>query len=562
MIGSLGERQRWWLLASGWAVLFVLGIAGSIRQSDALGLDTAFLDHLYFTLQLAVLDYAGPSEDINWMLQVVRFAAPLMAAGTLLQSASVVFREQFTRWQARRASDHTVVIGLGPVGTRLVEALVAEGRSVVAVAADGDAASVATVGRLGVPVVDGNPGDASTLLAARCDRATRVVAATEQDITNVAVAAALRELERPAGTSPLRCAVRLADGELAHLLRTTELRGDGHLRLEFFNVHERAAHAVLELHPVEPDPEPHVVVLGVGQFGGELVLAAAQTWAERGVGPLRVTMVDRRATGRYQALAMRHPALDTAIAATTIDLDIGQPTAASVAEFDRVLAERSPTLVVVAFDDDSLSWSSALFVRRRLVTPVDVVVRTDADSGFGRHLGVATGGERAVGTIVPFPFLDRACTTDLIEGGVREQLARTIHEDFLRHAEPSHPMRRPWDELSDLERESSRSAADGVVERLDEIGARLEPLRRWTGDHGALDDAAVELLAAAEHRRWCDERRAQGWVWGERRDDAARTNPLLLAWDELGEDARKRNRASTRALPELLARAGFEIVRP
>ena len=123
------ERQRWWLLAGAWVLLLVLGVGGFVQQSRDLDLGLNFLDHLYLTLQLAALDYKGASSAINWRLQVARFAAPAIAAGTLLQSASVVFREQFTRWRSRRASGHTLVCGLGAVGTRLTEALVADARA-------------------------------------------------------------------------------------------------------------------------------------------------------------------------------------------------------------------------------------------------------------------------------------------------------------------------------------------------------------------------------------------------------------------------------------------------
>ena len=88
-------RQRWWLLAVAWLTLLVLGIGGFIQQSEELGNSTSFLDNLYFTLQLAALDFGGDSDAMNWRLQVARFVAPIIAAGTLLQSASVVFREQF-----------------------------------------------------------------------------------------------------------------------------------------------------------------------------------------------------------------------------------------------------------------------------------------------------------------------------------------------------------------------------------------------------------------------------------------------------------------------------------
>jgi hypothetical protein len=388
------------------------------------------------------------------------------------------------------------------------------------------------------------------------------VAAADHDPTNVAIAAAVGGLERPAGSAPLRCAVRLLDGELAHLLRATELGSSGGVRLEFFNVHERAAHALLAAHPLAAgDAEPHLMVLGMGQLGRDLVVTAAQQWAEQRRGPLPITLVDRQSPGRLHALRMRHPALRTTIAARCIPLDIGAPSEAAVDEFEQVLSDTPPTLVVAAFEDESLAWTSGLFVRRRVTRPVDIVVRTDSDGGFGRHLQSAVGERGALGRIVTFPFLDRACTTDLIEGGVREQLARALHADHVGRAGAGAALHRDWAELSDTERESSRAAADAVVDRLESIGVRLVPLAGWDLDTEFFSADEVEQLAAAEHARWMAERTAAGWTFGETRDDAARRNPLLRPWAELSTDAQQYNRDAARALPALLARAGFDVAR-
>lgn len=569
MILGWTSRQRWWLLAAAWLALLVLGIWGFIRQADHLGIDVPLLDQLYFTLQLAALSYEGPDEAINWQLQIARFAAPLLAAGTLLQSASVVFREQFARWRAGLARDHTIVCGLDGVGSRLVEALVADGRRVVAVESDASSPGIAAARAAGVPVVLGDPTDTAVLRDARVDRATRVVAATPGDGANVAIASALRSVPQRSGRPPLRCSVRLTDGDLAHLLRSTELSGDDPIRIEFFNVHERAAHSLIAAHPLVSEADAaaglgaHLLLLGLGQFGGAVLITAAQRWSERGTQALAVTVVDRQAGGRLNGLAMQHSALATAIDAETIDLDTEAPTSEASRRLDERLRACPPTLVVVAFEDESAAWSSGLFIKRRLDRRVDIVVRTNSDGGFGQQLQSAVrNGEAEVGRTVSFPVFANACSVGLVEGGVREQLARSIHEDYVARG-GSGGYQRPWDDLTDVERESSRSAADAIVARLAAIGVELEPLRRWGGvEAGELSDDEVERMAADEHERWRAERAAAGWTWGATRDDQRKLNPLLVAWEELPEDARQQNRQSTAALPRMLARAGFEITRP
>ena len=333
-------RQRWWLLAVLWTLLLVLGIGGFIQQANDLGTSTSFLDNLYFTLQLATLNYKGDSEAINWRLQVARFVAPVIAASTLLQSASVVFREQFARFRARRARRHTIVCGLGPMGVALASVLVEAGRQVVAIESDPSSPGVATATDLDIPVIIGDPTDATVLRAARGDRAGQIIAASESDGVNAAITAAARDLPRASGLPPLRCAVHLADAELAHLLRATELSNAGGPRLEFFSLYANAASTLLSEHFVQDDNaiiDTHLVVLGLGSFGRSVVIAAARAHADSGRGPLTVTLVDRVATGRFHSMRMQHPALEAAADVTCLDLDLGEPTANAVDEFERIL---------------------------------------------------------------------------------------------------------------------------------------------------------------------------------------------------------------------------------
>jgi len=142
---------------------------------------------------------------------------------------------------------------------------------------------------------------------------------------------------------------------------------------------------------------------------------------------------------------------------------------------------------------------------------------------------------------------------------VREQLARSLHADYLDHVGPDDDgYQRPWAMLSDEERESTRRQAEELVNNLADAGYDLVPLRQW-GSSIDIDPADVERLARDEHHRWRDERVKQGWRLGDQRDDTARTNPLLVPWEALEEPGREANRGTIRAIPALLARAGLEL---
>lgn len=92
----LAARRRWYVLGAFWVVMLVLGIGGFAQQAHDAGEDRTVLDTFYLTLQLITLDY-GESSDLNWRLELARFIAPLVAASTVLQTVSVVFRDEFAR---------------------------------------------------------------------------------------------------------------------------------------------------------------------------------------------------------------------------------------------------------------------------------------------------------------------------------------------------------------------------------------------------------------------------------------------------------------------------------
>ena len=179
----------------------------------------------------------------------------------------------------------------------------------------------------------------------------------------------------------------------------------------------------------------------------------------------------------------------------------------------------------------------------------------------------ATRGRRAPhpghggGEVSVFPYLDLTCTVAVLDSGLREQLALALHEDYLSRTSSDSDLRRPWAELTDQQRASSRHQVDDLLAAFDAIGCVLLPLRSWGAPATVLTDDEIETLARREHSRWMADRLAAGWSYGAVRDNAARRNPLLKPFDALPAEVRDQNLQTARDLPELLARAGFEPVR-
>jgi hypothetical protein len=121
------------------------------------------------------------------------------------------------------------------------------------------------------------------------------------------------------------------------------------------------------------------------------------------------------------------------------------------------------------------------------------------------------------------------------------------------------PSSKPWPELPEHFKMSSRREADHLAIKLAQAGLSLAAAEHPV----ALDltEEEIEVLARLEHRRWMIERRLRGWRPGAERDDMRRINPYLVDWEALPDNIRRGNRASISALPRMLVQAGMEVRR-
>jgi hypothetical protein len=571
----VSRRVRWAALAGLWLLGLALGYIGFSKHAAAAAAGLSPLDRFYLTLQLIPLTSGAVAPPVSWELQVARLLLPLVAAYTVVWALALVFVDQVQTFRLRFLHDHTVICGLGRQGRLLATSFLAHGQQVVVVEQREDDSFIQPCRDEGAVVLIGDATDRETLRRAGVHRARHLIASSGDDGANAEIAVNARALSVNRAEHPLTCLVHIVDPQLCNLLRERELAAGeaGGLRLEFFNVYDLGAQALLEEYPFPVEDgrtPPHLLLLGLGSMGRSLVVRAARLWWEIWTATdarLRITVVDREADRRLALLRLRYPRLEKVCELIPVQLDVLGP------EFERadfLCAEDGRcrmNAVYICFDNDPLGLAAGLTLLQKIRgQPVAIVVRMASSAGLATLLGQDGTSDGSFTGLHAFPWLDRTCRPDLLLGGTHETLARAIHEEYVRAqtAAGDTPQTNaalfPWDELPEHVKESNRRQADHVGAKLKAVGCGLAPLTDWDAESFSFTPEEVDVMARLEHDRFVRERRSGGWTHVPGlKNLASQTGPDLVPWEALSEGVREKDRNAVRGLPRFLARAGLQI---
>lgn len=554
---------RWPLFGLVIVVAFVLGYIGFRLYFDGHLAQQGATDLVYLSLQLFVLQSGSVPGPLPWQLDVARFLAPATTGTAIAVALAGVFREELEEVRLRFRKRHVVVCGLGERGTRLVRSLLDAGYRVVAVELDPGNPGVPEVRRRGALVVVGDARTSEVLRRARVQRAEYVVALAGADDVNAEVAIRAGELASDRGPA-LTCLAHVQDPGLCALLRSEELAA-GHTtnyRLDFFNIYEQGARALLHDHPAAlvTTDEPHLAVIGLTPLGQAVIVEAARQWRDNPharVHRIRLTVIDPDAERLADLLEARYPQLDQVADVQRVETGFGHLDCSTIRRGGPWQA------AYVCIDDDSSALDVALQARQCLgdrSTPVVVDLSTSA--GLAGLLQRPAGYEG----LHAFDLFERTLRPELLLGGTYEILARAIHAEYVDEQRrqgataTTNPSVVPWDQLPDSLKESNRDQAAHIGVKLAVIGCGVAPLRDWDADRLTFTEAEIERLAELEHRRWVEQRLGDGWALGPK-DIDARLSPYLIPWGQLSDEVKEWDRRAIRGIPGFLARAGYQVVR-
>lgn len=569
------QTVRWPLLGLLAVAAFVLGHLGFREHFRLVGEPRSLARTFYLSLQLFTLESGSLAPPTPWQLDAARFLAPAVSFSTVATTLAAIFREQFGLVRLRFFRGHVVICGLGQKGVRLAIAFRDAGYRVVAIERDPTDGGVAECRRRGVVVWIGDATDPGVLEKSRLRQAEHLIAVCGSDSVNAEVAVVARKVVL-GRRGVLRASVHIVDVALCGLLRERELAShdERSLRLEFFNIYESGSRELLRRFPPFAPAQlgvpraPHIVVVGLGQMGRALIVRAAELWRESRAGSevrLRVTAVEHSAISKLDLLAAQHPALQKVCALHPVPIDIRS----AAFESGDFLADGEGRFdvdaVYVCLDDPGLGMDAGLALLRHMSgRDVPVVVRTVQSSGLAALFTQSPAHE----CLHTFSLLEETCTVEVLLGGVYELLARAIHADYLarQRLEGESPATNPaavaWESLPEHLKESNRDQAADIGAKLAAVGCGVEPLTDWDAERLAFSAEEVELLARMEHLRWMNHRREGGWRFHPGpKDEARKTHPDLVPYEELTEAKREYDRHTVRAIPDFLWRAGFRIYR-
>lgn len=181
----------------------------------------SYAESFYLMLTLTFLQSSGEFPD-QPLLQSFYFIMPLIGLATLALGLTefgiLLFnrRARTKEWEMAVASTynkHTVLVGLGHLGYRVVQKLHEMEEGVVVVEMNPNVDTLTAVRKMGVPVIEDDATRPSVLEAAKIAQAKTIILCTQNDAMNLQVALKARSINKT-----INVVIRIFDEEFAKSL--------------------------------------------------------------------------------------------------------------------------------------------------------------------------------------------------------------------------------------------------------------------------------------------------------------------------------------------------------
>jgi len=159
----------------------------------------------------------------------------------------------------------------------------------------------------------------------------------------------------------------------------------------------------------------------------------------------------------------------------------------------------------------------------------------------------------AVGKCVYKLYDDGKLTKEQIE-----VIAKAIHEDYRKN-NPGSNYDMDWESLPEDIKKSNRDQANAFAEHIEFLGMKLKAKSAEKKAVKKLTGKQIEALAERIHNIWIKSKHDDGWIYSGTRNEEKKRHNLLVAYDELEESEKDKDRAIARGILPMLDKAGMGV---
>jgi hypothetical protein len=436
----------WGLILILWICFLYLGSVGwaqynlAHQQANDLALD------IYLTVQLVSMNSGAVAQPIPLALNIARFALPVLTLLTAIQAIIGLFKDQARAIQLTFLSGHVIICGLSRKGLLLATRFRQQGTQVVVIEQDEDNPWIESCREQGMFLLIGDASDPALLLNAGLRRGRGLFAVCDDDGINADIAMQAKTLlnhdrsplNKPAAwnfrstrkmqESPaFSILMHNANPQLVDLLQQYGLRqSDSDVRIRLFNVFERAAFQLLDQYPaweqaqIATGKEPHILLVGLGRMGENIILHAAEKWAGCRTAKdarLHFSILDRRAAEKVESLGVRYPGLEGKCVFTPLKMEINSADFERGAFLFNSQGELDIDHIYISIDNDSLGLHAGLMLHMQVPEGMEIpiVIRMSEETGLASLLEEHRTFPGEYRSLAAFGYLDQTCTPDLLK---------------------------------------------------------------------------------------------------------------------------------------------------
>ncbi|CAA0123967.1 Uncharacterised protein [Halioglobus japonicus] len=539
----------------------VLGVIGYSQYYQYLAEPASIFDLLYNSVGLFILETSIDPGRAPVTLEIARWLAPASLSYAAFRAFAAIMRGHFHRLRISWLQGHAIICGLDSVNIRILEAIIAAGTSVVVIEANPQNKFIGRAKNLGAYILIGNSSDSTWLNQANLKKAAFLLAVTGYDHVNLEVAYySYRQREKQTSLPMLNCAVHIANREFGAVLYQQPVFATdaSNYSARIINYEQLAARWLLNNYGPDKllDQDAMgsrlftIALVGDSRLIEEILLRVACIGHYGQPAPLNVKLVSPDATKHLEGLLSVQPALANILELSAYDTSLGILDSSHSHE---VLHEVKPDLVYVHAEstEQILTWTQAL---ENLKLKCPIIVCESGESVIPGMLEQQFGSSANIHCV---RVMRDSCRFDTVFDSQQDSLAIAIHKNYVNSqramgdTQLSNSSLVDWSVLPENLKDANRNQADHLYIKCQSLTGKRFPT--VTEVEEALNDASIERVASMEHARWKAEKELNGWrlQQGEK-DNERRLSPSLVAWEQLSEAEKQKDRDAVRHLPELV----------